>query len=233
MIYPRVQYKHSRGKEHPLQLILRYLNEQVQLSPRDHRYGGMSKIISIFKRQHEIVESRVLPHSSALYSQAYKYTANRDSAQDLVQEVLVYALENKHKILVLDPVLPWLMKCLYHRFVDHYRKHKGDRLPKEDYDFDAFVSKGMNAEDQYFYRQVHQGLAQLTAEQRVAVTLFDIEGYSLDDLAQVMDLPLGTVKSHLHRGRKRLKVVLELTQDVISNPDMQSLALAGDDEDEL
>jgi RNA polymerase sigma-70 factor (ECF subfamily) len=197
----------------------------------------MSKVVSLFKQERG-VEALILPHFSALYSQAYKYTSNRAAAQDLVQDVFVYALENRRKVQELDPVLPWLMKCLYHRFIDYFRKHKSDLTPRAEFDFEQLVAPGLSAEDQYFHEQVRQGLAQLSIEQRVAVTLFDIEGYSLDDLCQVMELPLGTVKSHLHRGRRKLKTQLALTDSELRQSQTpasnRSMTLVnGDDSNEL
>jgi RNA polymerase sigma-70 factor, ECF subfamily len=170
----------------------------------------MRKIVSIFSRQDQWVETLLTPHFAALYSQAYKYTANRAAAQDLVQDVFVYALENKRKVLELDPVLPWLMRCLYHRFIDYFRKHRTDFGPRDDQILERLVAPDRSAEDRYFDEQVRDSLTRLSLEQKVAVTLFDIEGYSLEEVCQVMELPLGTVKSHLHRGRRRLKTLLGL-----------------------
>lgn len=171
----------------------------------------MRKIVSIFSRQDQWVETLLAPHFPALYSQAYKYTANRAAAQDLVQDVFVYALENKRKVLELDPVLPWLMRCLYHRFIDYFRKHRHDFDGRDDSMLERLPSPERSAEDRYFHDQVRDGLTRLSLEQKVAVTLFDIEGYSLEEVCEVMELPLGTVKSHLHRGRRRLKALLGLT----------------------
>lgn len=181
----------------------------------------MSKVVSLFKQDCGI-EPLILPHFSALYSQAYKYTANRAAAQDLVQDVFVYALENRRKVQELDPVLPWLMRCLYHRFIDYFRKHKGDVAPGDEFDFELVAANCTSAEDQYFHEQVRIGLTRLTPEQRVAVTLFDIEGYSLDEVCKVMELPLNTVKSHLHRGRRKLKTHLGLEGDELQASNTQA-----------
>lgn len=198
----------------------------------------MSKVIHLFRRDCG-VENLILPHFSALYSQAYKYTANRAAAQDLVQDVFVYALENRRKVMELDPVLPWLMRCLYHRFIDHFRRHKSDVTQSGEFDFESTVAPGTSAEDQYFHEQVRLGLAKLSIEQRVAVTLFDIEGYSLEEVCNVMELPLNTVKSHLHRGRRRLKAQLALTGSELQPDDapapfsMVPVSISGDDADAM
>jgi RNA polymerase sigma-70 factor (ECF subfamily) len=198
----------------------------------------MSKVVHLFKRDCG-VETLILPHFSVLYSQAYKYTANRATAQDLVQDVFVYALENRRKVLELDPVLPWLMRCLYHRFIDHFRRNKSDVAQYGDFDFEQTVAPGTSAEDQYFHEQVRLGLAKLSIEQRVAVTLFDIEGYSLEEVSNVMELPINTVKSHLHRGRRRLKAQLSLTGNELQHDEAPmpfstaSVSTSGDDSDAM
>ncbi|HEY0961018.1 MAG TPA: RNA polymerase sigma factor [Pseudomonadales bacterium] len=198
----------------------------------------MSKVVRLFKQDCG-VETLILPHFSALYSQAYKYTANRATAQDLVQDVFVYALENRRKVLELDPVLPWLMRCLYHRFVDQFRRNRSDVAQFGDFDFEQTVAPGTSAEDQYFHEQVRLGLAKLSIEQRVAVTLFDIEGYSLEEVCSVMELPLNTVKSHLHRGRRRLKAQLALTGSELERDEgptpfsMITTNISGDDADAM
>jgi RNA polymerase sigma-70 factor, ECF subfamily len=182
----------------------------------------MKRIVSIFSRRDQWVETLIAPHFPALYSQAYKYTANRAAAQDLVQDVLVYALENKRKVLELDPVLPWLMRCLYHRFVDHFRKHRNDFECRDDGVVEQLATRECSAEDQYFHTQVRDSLKRLSLEQKVAVTLFDIEGYSLEEVCQVMELPIGTVKSHLHRGRRRLKILLGLSGNELQQHDTEA-----------
>ena len=169
---------------------------------------GMKKIISIFhsKRQ-DSIEELISPYLTALYNQAYRYTGTKDAADDLIQDLLVYLLTHRDKVLGLDPVKPWLMRCLYHRFVDTYRKNRQE-LTNLDSIMQEPSSNDDNLETGYFHEQVLNLLDTLSANQRVAVSLFDIEGYTLDEIAHVMEMPVSTVKSHLHRARKKLKTLL-------------------------
>lgn len=170
----------------------------------------MNKIVSIFINQKVSIESVVLPHMDSLYSQALQYMGNKSAAEDLLQDVLVYVLEREAKVLSLEPVKPWLMRCLYHRFIDGYRKRKIEKATQLNYNLDSISGSSTSPEDSCFHQEILGLLAQLAPEQRVTVSLFDIEGYTLIDIVNVMGMPLGTVKSHLHRGRRKLKDLLEL-----------------------
>ncbi|WP_185906524.1 RNA polymerase sigma factor [Teredinibacter haidensis] len=155
-------------------------------------------------------EAVLAPHLAALYAQAMRFCGDRPAAEDLLQEVVVYALEHEKKVLSLDPVRPWLMRCLYHRFIDTTRLKKRESHRLMQVDSDECVSSAPNPEASYYHRQVMLALQALTAEQRATVTLFDIEGYSLQDIAEILEMPVGTVKSHIHRARKKLKLLLSL-----------------------
>ena len=148
---------------------------------------------------------------SELYRLAYQYTGDPHSAEDLLQDTLVYICQREEKLLSLDPLKPWLMRCLYHRFVDHYRKTKRtvntDSIDEEVHDV---ASHCKELESQLIREEVFEGLKGLNEVQRAVVTLFDMEGYSLQEVSSFLELPQGTVKSHLHRARKKLKIFLSL-----------------------
>jgi RNA polymerase sigma-70 factor (ECF subfamily) len=172
----------------------------------------MNGIVSIFSRTRgDKLESILSPHINDLYSQAYRYLGDKHSAEDLVQDLLLYVCKRKETLLTLDPVKPWLMQCLYHRFVDSHRKRKRQvkEVPLDNEDF-YLESTETSLEHQYMREKVIEDMAKLTPEQRAVITLFDIEGYSLEQVAQTLQMAKGTVKSHLHRGRKRLKSLFNL-----------------------
>ncbi len=171
----------------------------------------MKKISNIFVRhREETVESVVSPHLDALYAQAFQYTGDRDSAQDLLQDMLVNILQDEGKVLKLDPVKPWLMRCLYNRFIDHCRKAGREVDARTEIELDQLEGSERGPESKYYHGQVVKSLSCLTPDQRVAVVLFDLKGHSLEEVSNVMGVPTGTVKSHLHRARKRLKEKLSV-----------------------
>ncbi len=179
----------------------------------------MNTIIPFSKSNPPSFESLLAPHMEALYKQAYCYTGNTTDAEDLLQELLLFLYKRHEKLQELDPLRPWLMRCLYHRFVDNYR-----RKPQEIYNSDYIYNeethhnvspsqaKTLNnqQETQYFQSQIKKALKMLSYEQRAVITLCDIEGRSLLEVAEITEIPVGTLKSHLHRGRKQLKKLLDV-----------------------
>lgn len=174
----------------------------------------MSKVISFFKRRHSTADSfeeMIAPHIDALYRQAYQYSRNEDEAEDLLQELLVETYQRQEQLRAAPVQRAWLSRSLYHRFVDRYRKTKA--LPQfDDIDTPAlqFPALGGSPETQCWQYQVRQELEMLSAEQRMVISLHDIEGYTLKEISESLDMPLGTLKSHLHRGRKVLQKRLDV-----------------------
>ena len=72
-------------------------------------------------------------------------------------------------------------------------------------------------ESDYFAQQLIKGLELLSIEQRVAINLHDLLGYTLLELSEIMEMPVGTLKSHLHRGRKQLQKHLELKPEMLAH----------------
>lgn len=144
---------------------------------------------------------------AALHRQAFKYVTNEYEAEELLQEVLVEAYQNIDALRVAPVPLAWLTRCLYYRFVDAYRKHKSRPTTEN---IEALPVNEMpealgSPEAQYWHGQVLKGFSLLSPEQRMVVSLHDMEGYTLMELSQTMEIPLGTLKSHLHRARKILQ----------------------------
>lgn len=174
----------------------------------------MGNIVSLLSRKMGAgsFESVLAPHLNMLYRQAYKYTGNGADAEDLLQDLLVHLYSRQKQLHAADNLAAWLARCLYHRFVDLHRQRK--RIPgMEDIDspvIDNALSQSDSGEAAYFHDQILSAMTQLTSIQRAVLSLHDIDGYTLPELVDILDCPLGTLKSHLHRARKRLKSELEL-----------------------
>lgn len=175
----------------------------------------MSKILSFFKRpsrSNSDFEALVAPYMAALHRQAFKYAGNESEAEDLLQEVLIEAYQRIDALQAAPMPLAWLTRCLYHRFVDTYRKQKA-RPALEDIDALHLRDEPQAAgspEAHYWHSQVLKSLTLLSPEQRMVVSLHDMEGYTLVELANIVEMPLGTLKSHLHRARKILQQEFKL-----------------------
>jgi RNA polymerase sigma-70 factor (ECF subfamily) len=161
-----------------------------------------------------------MPYMSALYSAALRMTRNPADAEDLVQETYLRAYRGFGGFKEGTNLKAWLYKILTNTFINTYRSKK--RRP-EQVDLD-------DVEDFYLFRRlggleaadavrspetevlesipdevVKSALEDLPEQFRMAVLLADIEGFSYKEIAEIMDVPIGTVMSRLHRGRKQLQ----------------------------
>lgn len=181
----------------------------------------MKNLLTIFKRQTKVEDFEALlqPHLDTLYNQAYRYTGSSHDAEDLLQDLLLETYRKRDKLLGVKNVGGWLNRCLYHRFIDRYRSARSKP------DFDDIQNPELENqligdhldENHYFAAQIHQNLALLSENQRAAINLHDYCGYSLLEISDIMDMPTGTLKSHLHRGRKRLQKSLQLKPEMLAS----------------
>lgn len=174
----------------------------------------MSQILSFFgiKEKEQSFETIVSPHMKNLYKVAYQYTGTKHDAEDLLQDLLEYLFSKQKELRNIEKLKPWLMKCLYHRFIDLYRKKQ--RQPDlDDIDDDnvqpLFLHFDNHLKDEQS-KEIYNAMDKLSTDQRAVVTLHDINGYTLPELAEIMDTPLGTLKSNLHRARATLKKHIKL-----------------------
>lgn len=156
------------------------------------------------------------PHIHHLYRTAYRFTGRSEDAEDLVQSLLLRLYPKREELTRVDDLRPWLLRALYNLFVDSVRHSgrepvagaAGEELISQLHSPDAGPAE--TAAQTQLQAHISAGLEQLSVEQRVIVTLHDMEGYNLLEVAQVLDLPIGTVKSRLHRGRARLRESLQV-----------------------
>jgi RNA polymerase sigma-70 factor, ECF subfamily len=164
-------------------------------------------------------EAEVLPHLDRLYGAAMRYTRDPHDAADLVQESIAKAYRSFHQYRPGTNLRAWLYRVLHTTYLSMYRKQQ--RRPQEslqdeidDYSFYDEVNRlgGRSAErevlESFTDEEVRQALADLPETFRVAVYLADVEGFAYKEIAEIMDTPVGTVMSRLHRGRKALQKAL-------------------------
>lgn len=162
-------------------------------------------------------EQIVRPHLDRLYRLAFRLTGQRSEADDLFQELLVRAYGKLDDLVAIDEPGSWLSRIMYNLFVDERRRFARRRLHMVEEGFLpgeglAGLAGGDDpARDHARYEQLKQldlALAQLSDEHRVIVLLHDTEGYKLEEIQELMGIPVGTVKSRLHRARARLREIL-------------------------
>ena len=178
------------------------------------------KILSFAgKKPASTFEALVRPHITYLYRLAFRFCGNQEDAEDLVQDLLVKLYPRSAELEKVEKLRPWLVTSLYRMFVDGTRRKA--RTPLELIDNEAaFYETSANgeltpdqdlAEDQRLDRIQH-AFQRLSEEHRVLLTLHDIEGYRLVELETMLDVPVGTLKSRIHRARARMRKMLEVDE---------------------
>jgi RNA polymerase sigma-70 factor (ECF subfamily) len=156
----------------------------------------------------------------SLYSAALRMTRNRADAEDLVQETYLRAYRGFSGFQEGTNLKAWLYRILTNTYINSYRAKK--RRPDEtelDEVEDLYLyhriggleaaMAGRSAEDELLDRfteaEVKEAIEELPENFRMAVLLADVEGFSYKEIADILDIPIGTVMSRLHRGRKALQ----------------------------
>jgi len=156
----------------------------------------------------EIVER----HSDRVYRLAYRLTGNRPDAEDLTQEVFVRVFRSLHSYQP-GTFEGWLHRITTNVFLDKMRRkqrirfdalsdERADRLRSE------LPTPDTAYADQTFDDDIERALSTLPPEFRAAVVLCDVEGLSYEEIAEILDAKLGTVRSRIHRGRAMLRTAL-------------------------
>lgn len=166
-------------------------------------------------------EDLVRPHVEYLYRLAWRFTASVADAEDLVQDVLLKLYPRTEEMLGIQRLRPWLARVLYHQYVDSVRKRARSPVLQlvgggdgEDDPLDK-VPTTREGPEEHAERNglrdlILNALRQLNPEQRAVVTMHDVEGYSLEELETMLETPLGTLKSRLHRARQRLRALIPM-----------------------
>jgi RNA polymerase sigma-70 factor (ECF subfamily) len=175
------------------------------------------KIISLFSRskgKEASFEELLAPHVEPLYRLAFRFCGTQHEAEDLVQDLLL-KLYPKHKELVqIENLRPWLARALRNHFIDTLRQQQ--RSPIEYGYEEALDAQPCDNSDPYRHLAMNQlqqriavAMESLNEEQKTLVMMHDIESYTLAEIAEILDTPIGTLKSRLHRSRARLREILE------------------------
>ena len=161
------------------------------------------------------------PQVEYLYRLAWRFTGSVADAEDLVQDVLIKLFPRTRELLDIQQLRPWLARVLYRQYIDSVRQRARSPIVElvsdtegEDNPLDALPATKdgpeENAERSGQRERILRALDRLNPEQRAVVAMHDVEGYSLEELETMLETPLGTLKSRLHRARQRLRALLPM-----------------------
>ncbi|HAY52161.1 MAG: RNA polymerase subunit sigma-24 [Acidimicrobiaceae bacterium] len=161
-----------------------------------------------------------MPFMDQLYSHALRLTKNSSDAEDLVQETYLKGYRAFSSFKEGTNLRAWLFRILTNSFINNYRK-KQRGFEEEDFDEvdDLYLHRrlgsiqnstlGMSAEDMLFERltedEIKDAVENLPTQYREVVLLADVQGFSYKEIAEILEVPDGTVMSRLHRGRAKLQ----------------------------
>jgi RNA polymerase sigma-70 factor (ECF subfamily) len=172
-------------------------------------------------------EAAAMPFVDALYNTAYRMTRNAEDAEDLVQEAYLKAYKYYDKFEEGTNFKAWLFKIMKNTFINNYRK-KQQAPPQSDFadieeSFESQVSeeagqKIKNPEEELLEDvldgDIQRAIDELPPDYRMVVLLADLENFSYKEIAEILDVPVGTVMSRLYRGRRLLeRTMLEYAHD--------------------
>ena len=168
-------------------------------------------------------ESMAMPFMDQLYSHALRLTKNSSDAEDLVQETYLKGYRAFSSVKEGTNLRAWLFRILTNSFINNYRK-KQRGFEEEDFDEidDMYLHRrlgsiqnstlGMSAEDMLFERltedEIKDAVENLPTQYREVILLAVVQGFSYKEIAEILEIPNGTVMSRLHRGRAKLQKVL-------------------------
>lgn len=156
-------------------------------------------------------EKLVRDHTDQVYRLALRLTGNRHDAEDLTQDVFVRVFRSLHNFTP-GTIEGWLHRITTNLFLDGARRKQRIRMDPMAEASERVVGEESSPDeildDAAMDADVQAALAALPPEYRVCVVLCDIEGLSYDEIAAVLDVKIGTVRSRIHRGRTQLREAL-------------------------
>jgi RNA polymerase sigma factor (sigma-70 family) len=163
-------------------------------------------------------------HVPALFRYAYRWCGSVDRAEDLVQELLMRLYPRLEELRSLERIRPWAARVMYRIFIDELRRERRSPVQAADQVVSVESEEGVDdepleaadvstdpsilADREITQQRIVAVWEMLSHQHRVVLSMHDIEGYSLGEVASVMEEPVGTMKSRLHRARSRLRKLL-------------------------
>jgi RNA polymerase sigma-70 factor (ECF subfamily) len=156
----------------------------------------------------------IAPHREALFAGALQFTGNRANAEDLLQETYMRAFVGFKRSQDIEKPRAWLFTIMRNAYINYYHKNRAQpaRVSYEeglDHKIEETMAHGGGDPQKEFFsrfldQEIESALESLPQQFREAVILCDISGLSYEEIGQILDCPLGTVRSRICRGREIL-----------------------------
>ena len=172
------------------------------------------------KEKRDIFDNEFMPHINSMYNFGYRLTLDRDDAKDLVQDTYLKAYRFIESFQKGTNAKAWLFRILKNSFINDYRK-KSKEPSKVDYqevetyynseEVDRQITPDLRVESlkDMIGDEISNALNALDVDFRTVIILCDLEGFKYEEMAKILDIPIGTVRSRLHRARALLKEKLK------------------------
>jgi len=153
-------------------------------------------------------------HSHRVLNIAFQFTGRREEAEDLAQEIFLRVYRSLRRFDLSTNFLPWLVRVSRNLCIDEYRSRAREKAsllgeePDPERTPDHRPGPLQNLQEKELQETVQRGLQKLSEELRTALILRDLQGFSYVEIAEALELPEGTVKSRIHRGRLELAQIL-------------------------
>jgi RNA polymerase sigma factor (sigma-70 family) len=168
------------------------------------------------QEKQSIFNQEFMPHINSMYNFAYRLTLDSDDAKDLLQDTYMKAFRFIDSFQQGTNAKAWLFRILKNSFINDYRK-KSKEPSKVDYqevetfynseDVDRQITPDLRVEalQDMIGDEISVALNSLDVDFRTVIILCDLEGFKYEEMAKILDIPIGTVRSRLHRARNLLK----------------------------
>ncbi len=167
--------------------------------------------------QRQVFEELVQKHEKYVYNIAYRMAGNAEEAKDLAQEAFVRAYKAFGRFEPGTSFERWLYRIVANLYIDLVRKRSRHReeslnapVRTQNGELDRIVPDSTNDPDciletTAFSGEIQRAVESITPEYRLAVILCDVQGFSYEEIAQILQVSIGTVRSRIHRGRRQLR----------------------------
>lgn len=178
------------------------------------------------KGNKDAFEKLIINYEKRVYNIAYQMFGNEHDANDMAQEVFIKVYKSLDKFNFKSSFATWIHRITVNTCIDEYRKKKKNYQiesmdetmeQKDGVVHKQFVDKSLTPEEKAIKNEnikfIRESINELKEEHKMIIILRDIKGYSYDDIADILDISIGTVKSRISRARSTLKKIIKETQE--------------------